>query len=37
MESTMYLKTKLESAGYQNHLAFGGAARRGRLNIGSPA
>ena len=37
MESTLYLKTKLESAGYQNHLAFGGAAGRGRLKIGLPA
>ena len=37
MERTHYVKTKLEIAGYQNHLAFGGGARRGRLNIGSPA
>ena len=37
MESKYYVKTKLESAGYQNHLSFGAAARRGRLKIGSPA
>ena len=37
MESKLYLKTKLGSAGYQNHVAFGGATARGRPNIGSPA
>ena len=37
MESTDYVKTKLENTGYQNHLAFGAGAGRGRLKIGLPA